>query len=243
MADALLVENLTKHIGGIVLVDELDFVLETGTCLGVVGPNGAGKTSLFNLLDGTFGANRGRILLHGVDITHTARHKRALLGVSRAFQVPQPFPDLTVYENVLTAATFAARKSGRDAARATALVLERTGLSRAKGLLAGGLPLLDRKRLELARALAAEPKLLLLDEIAGGLTEHEVNVLVELVRSLKGRLSIIWIEHVAHALLATCDRIMVLHFGRKVIEGEPNSVMASAEVREIYMGIAVDAPA
>lgn len=157
--------------------------------------------------------------------------------------MPQPFPDLTVFENVLVASTYSAGLKGLEASTSAMEVLDRVGLSNQRNTIAGGLPLLDRKRLELAKALAAKPKLLLLDEIAGGLTEGEVHVLVEFVRSIKPDFAIIWIEHIAHALAATADWLLVLHFGRKITEGEPAQTLASAEVREIYLGIAVDAAA
>ena len=243
MPVVLEVAGLSKRYGEIVVADAVDLSVERGICLGVIGPNGAGKTSLFNLLDGSVRADAGRILLDGREVTRLARHRRARLGIARAYQIPQPFPDLTVFENVLVAATFGAGLAGTRAGLWAMEVLELVGLAARSETVAGGLGLLDRKRLELAKAVAAKPKLLLLDEIAGGLTEQEVLVLVELVRTLKPQHAVIWIEHIAHALAATADRLMVLHFGRKLVEGEPNAILASAEVREIYLGIAVDAAA
>jgi branched-chain amino acid transport system ATP-binding protein len=243
MSDALRVERLNKCYGGIVVADNVDLALQHGTCLGVIGPNGAGKSSMFNLIDGSVRPDAGRILLNGIDITPLSHHRRARRGIARAFQIPQPFPDLTVFENVLIAATFGAGLSGADAGRSAMATLDRTGLADHRHLLAGSLGLLDRKRLELAKAMAAAPKVMLLDEIAGGLTEPEVRLLIELVHSLKQDHAIIWIEHVVHALMATVDAILVLNFGRCVAQGDPRSVMASPEVREIYMGIAVDVAA
>jgi len=237
----LKIEKLCKRYGSITVADQLDLELDSGTCLGVIGPNGAGKSSLFNLLAGSVSADSGTIRLAGRDVTNLPLHRRAWIGIARAFQIPQPFADLTVYENVLVAATFGARLSGRQAQNKAAEVLRITGLMERQDERAGRLSLLFRKRLELARALAVDPKLLLLDEIAAGLTEPEVVQITELVNSLKSRTAIIWIEHIAHALAATCDRIMVMHFGRKLMEGPPSAVMDSAEVKEIYMGIAVDA--
>ena len=243
MSAVLKVEGLNKRYGEIVVADGLNFSVSKGTCLGVIGPNGAGKTSVFNLIDGAVKPDSGHIKLVGEDITSLARHRRARRGIARAYQVPPPFPDLTVFENVLVASTYSAGLQGLQAATAAMAVLDRVGLANQRNTIAGGLPLLDRKRLELAKALAAQPKLLLLDEIAGGLTEGEVHVLVDFVRSIKPDFAIIWIEHIAHALAATADWLMVLHFGKKIIEGEPAQTLASAEVREIYLGIGVDAAA
>ncbi len=243
MTALLTVEGLTRRFGAITVADQIGFTLDSGTCLGVIGPNGAGKTSLFNLLSGSLMPDSGRILLRGRDITGMPVHARARLGIARTFQIPQPFGELTVYENALVAARFAGARSGPAAAHSVREALERTGLARKAQLLAGGLQLLDRKRLELARALAASPGLLLLDEIAGGLTEPEVQQLVALVKELKRTLAVIWIEHIPHALAACADRVMVLHFGKKLMEGPPAEAMASPEVKEIYMGIAVDAVA
>jgi branched-chain amino acid transport system ATP-binding protein len=243
MSIVLKVTNLRKSYGPIVVVDDLFFEVAKGECLGVIGPNGAGKTSLFNVIDGGVAANGGTIELDGEDVTRLPRHKRARKGIARAYQVPQPFPDLTVFENVLVASTFAGGLFGAAAEAAAFDIVQRVGLNERCRDRAGGLRLLDRKRLELAKALAARPKLLLLDEVAGGLTEAEVHVLVDLIKSLKPQYAIIWIEHVAHALAATADRLMALHYGRKLIEGTPDQVLNSPEVRAIYLGIVDDAAA
>ena len=163
------------------------------------------------------------------------------MGIVRAFQIPRPFTQLSVYENVLTAASYGAGLSGLAAQRKAVEVLAVTGLLPLAELAAGHLRLLDRKRLELAKAMASQAKLLLLDEIASGLTEHEVMALVELVAGLKADRAVFWIEHIPHALRAVADRIMVLHFGRKLLDATPAEVMASPLVREIYMGLPADA--
>jgi branched-chain amino acid transport system ATP-binding protein len=241
MEVVLKAERLTKRFGAIVVVDDLSFEVRRGECLGVIGPNGAGKTSLFNVLDGGVRTDSGKVLLANEDVTNLPRHKRTHKGISRAYQIPQPFADLTVFENVLVASTFAAGLSGHAANELASQVIYRVGLKDRQRSMAGGLTLLDRKRLEVAKALAARPKLLLLDEVAGGLTEAEVEVLVELVKAIKPDYAIVWIEHVAHALSATADRLMALHYGRKLVEGSPQTVMESAEVREIYLGVTADA--
>lgn len=240
---SLEVRGLCKAYGQVVVADRIDIDLPVGQCLGVIGPNGAGKSSLFHLLTGTVAADAGHITLDGKALSGLPAHRRARLGVARAFQVPQPFGHLSVFQNVLAAASFAAGLSGEAAASAAQEALERCGLSRATDKLAGALPLLDRKRLEMAKAVAARPRLLLLDEVAGGLTEREVHQMVDLVDELKQRYAVIWIEHIAHALRAVADRIMVLHFGRKLLEDTPAEVMDSAIVREIYMGVPANAAA
>jgi branched-chain amino acid transport system ATP-binding protein len=237
------VRNLGKSFGQVVVADDVSFDLAAGECLGVIGPNGAGKSTLFNLLTGTVAADRGSIRLAGRELAGLPVHQRARLGIARAFQIPQPFSHLTVYENVLAAATFGAALHGDAAAQAALAAIARCGLESHTDKLAGTLPLLDRKRLELAKGLAAAPRLLLLDEVAGGLTEREVQQMVELVRELKASHAVIWIEHIAHALKAVADRLLVLHFGRKLLDGVPQAVLDSAVVCEIYMGMPADAAA
>jgi branched-chain amino acid transport system ATP-binding protein len=234
------VRNLSKRFGQIVVADKIDLSIEIGECIGVIGPNGAGKSSLFGLISGALTADAGTILLSGEDVTRMPVHKRVHRGIGRAFQIPQPFPGLTVYENVLAASSFGAGKSGRQAREDARSVLARTGLADMGDKLAGSLTLLNRKRLELAKALAVDAKLLMLDEIGAGLTEREVARLVETVAGLKQDHAIIWIEHIAHALKSVADRIVVLHFGRKLLDGDPEEVMGSAVVKEIYMGLGVD---
>jgi branched-chain amino acid transport system ATP-binding protein len=242
MTPILAVESLEKRYGVKRVVDKVSFVAATGECLGIIGPNGAGKTTLFNLLDGSVPPNAGTVVLDDVDITGLPQYRRARSGIGRAFQIPRPFVGLTVFENVLAGVMHGADR--RTASRRRALdILEAAGLVDKRDLIAGGLPLLDRKRLELAKAMSVGTRLLLLDEIAGGLTEHEVLQLVDVVNALKRDHAVIWIEHIAHALMAAADRIMVLHFGAKLVEGPPAEVMASAIVQEIYLGISVDVAA
>lgn len=242
MAAILELDNLSKAFGAIVVADDTSFVLPEGQALGIIGPNGAGKTSLFNLVTGTLAPDSGRIVYFGEDITRHAAARRCRAGMARSFQVPQPFGGLSVFENAMVAATQGAGLGGSSAHRHCLDVLGSTGLLDKANQLAGTLTLLDRKRLELTRALCAKPKLLLLDEIAGGLTEAECVSLVETIRNIHSSgISIVWIEHVVHALLEIVDRLIVIDFGRLIADGEPHAIMASSEVQEIYLGIEVDA--
>lgn len=239
----LAVEGLCKSYGEIVVADNVGFHLGQAECIGVIGPNGAGKSSLFNLLAGAATPDRGSIQLLGVEIAGVSAYRRARMGIARAFQIPQPFPRLSVFENVLAAASFGAGLKGDEAGEAAMAALARTNLTRHWQAMAGVLPLLDRKRLEVAKGIAGRPKLLLLDEVAGGLTEREVREMIELVRELKSTYAVIWIEHIPHALKAVADRIMVLHFGKKLLDDTPQAVIDSPIVREIYMGMPADADA
>jgi branched-chain amino acid transport system ATP-binding protein len=234
----LQLENLSKAFGSIVVADRVDLAVEEGAALGIIGPNGAGKTSLFNLVTGALRPDAGIVRLAGRDITALPPEARARDGIARSFQVPQPFANLTVFENLLVGATHAGNRSESEVVERCGTILESTGLLGLANRPAGTLTLLERKRLELAKALATRPRLLLLDEIAGGLTEPECNQLVAAIRDIRSAgVTIVWIEHVVHALLAVVDRLFVLNFGRKIAEGEPRAVMASQEVREIYLGI------
>jgi len=233
--------GVSKSYGALKVTDEVSFSLNKGEALGIIGPNGAGKTTLFNLITGNVRADRGQVMFNGRDVTNVSAAQRCHLGMGRSHQVPHPFGGMTVFENVLVGATFGAGHSERDGTPVAMDALQRTGLLAKANRLAGSLPLLDRKRLELARALATEPDLLLLDEIAGGLTEHEVAALIESIQEIRASgTSIIWIEHIVHALLAVVDRLMVIDFGRLLMQGVPTEVMASSEVQEIYLGIAVE---
>ncbi len=234
-------ESVSRSFGSLKVTDGLTLAVAPGEALGIIGPNGAGKTTLMNLIAGDLPLDAGTIRFDGRDITQLRAPQRCRAGIARSYQIPQPFVGLTVLENVLVGAVFSAGH-GERAARPLALrALERTGLAAKANRLAGSLPLLDRKRLELARALATEPKLLLLDEIAGGLTEHEVHELLDTIRTIRAEgVTIVWIEHIVHALLAIVDRLVALDFGRMITQGEPHAVMADPAVREIYMGIEVE---
>ncbi len=242
MTAILQLDGLSKAFGAITVADDLTYDLAAGEALGIIGPNGAGKTTMFNLITGTLPSDGGRILFQGQDVTRHAAAKRCRAGMARSFQVPQPFSGLSVFENAMIAATQAAGLRGRVAEGKCLEVLEQTALLDKANKTAGSLTLLDRKRLELTRALCANPKLLMLDEIAGGLTEAECVSLIQTIKDIHATgVSIIWIEHVVHALLAVVDRLIVIDFGRKIAEGEPAAIMASPEVQEIYLGIEADA--
>lgn len=231
-------DNVSKRYGALQVTDAVSIAVGAGEALGIIGPNGAGKTTIFNLIAGTVLPDSGSIRFDGSDVTRVPARERCHRGVGRSFQIPHPFVGMTTYENVLTGATFGGRVTEKAGAARAVEVLELTGLARKANVLAGGLTLLERKRLEMARALASSPKLLLLDEIAGGLTEPECVELVAAIKSVRAQgVSIIWIEHVVHALLAVVDRIAVIDFGRKIAEGDPAETMASPQVAAIYMGI------
>ena len=242
MPPILELDGLKKSFGAIVVADDLSFNLSQGEALGIIGPNGAGKTTTFNLITGALAPNAGKIRFQGSDITSHSAARRSRSGIARSVQVPQPFSGMTVFENAMVAATQAAGLSGHKAEQFALNILDKTELLSKANQTAGSLTLLDRKRLELSRALCTKPKLLLLDEIAGGLTESECTALVNTIKDVHASgVSIIWIEHVVHALLAVVDRLIVIDFGRKIAEGNPSTIMKSPEVEEIYLGIAVDA--
>ena len=234
----LQLQNLFKSFGSVVVADGIDLAIDANAAVGIIGPNGAGKTSLFNLIGGALRPDRGAIRLDGRDITAAPAPARARAGIARSFQIPQPFANLTVFENLLVGATHGRNRSEAEVVEPCGAILERTRLLPLANRRAGTLTLLERKRLELARALAAEPRVLLLDEIAGGLTENECNELIAAIRDVRATgVTVVWIEHVVHALVAVVDRLLVLNFGRMIADGEPEAVIASHEVREIYLGI------
>jgi branched-chain amino acid transport system ATP-binding protein len=232
------VKSVSKAFGMIVVASDIDLSLARGEALGIIGPNGAGKSTLFNLVTGMLRPDRGSILLEGQDITGLPPEQRCRAGIGRSFQIPLPFEHLSVFENLAVAALFGGGMSQAEAVQVCGETLALTGLEPKANIRAGSLSLLDRKRLELARALATRPRILLLDEIAGGLTDAECQILIETIRTIHARdVSIIWIEHVVHALLAVVSRLVVLDFGRIVAQGEPSEVMRSNEVQTIYMGV------
>jgi len=238
----LKLDNVSKAFGAVKVADALSYEVTAGEALGVIGPNGAGKTSMFNLITGTLTPNQGHVFFDGQNVTSFNAARRSRAGMARSFQVPQPFSGMTVFENAMIAATQAAGLSGQEAEQLCLDVLKQTELLDQANTQAGSLTLLGRKRLEMTRALCTRPKLLMLDEIAGGLTEGECTALIQTIKEIHARgVTIIWIEHVVHALLAVVDRLIVIDFGKKIAEGEPSAIMESPEVQEIYLGIEADA--
>ena len=237
MSDILEVKSVTKTFGHLRAVDALSFEVREGEILGVMGPNGAGKTTVFNLLTGVYKPDGGSIRFKGREMTHDSPAKRCQRGIGRTYQIPRPFDKLTVFENLLVGAVHGGKLSERRGREKVYEILELIGLYSLKDALAGGLPLLDRKTLELGRALATQPELILLDEIAGGLTEKEAGEVLGIVRKIweKG-VTIVWIEHILMMMSEGADRLLVLSEGRWLQCGDPKEVMNSKEVLECYLG-------
>jgi branched-chain amino acid transport system ATP-binding protein len=242
MPGALLeVRDVSKRYGSLTVTNNVSLVVEPGEVLGILGPNGAGKTTLFNIISGDVAPDTGSVLFDGRDVTKLRPHERCRRGIGRSYQIAKPFGGLSVFENVLVAALFGGRRSDREANAVCVDVLELTGLMPKANRLAGTLTLLDRKRLEFARALGTGPKVLLLDEIAGGLTDHEAQEVVATIGAIRQRgIAIVWIEHVVHALLAVATRAIVLDAGATIAQGEPHAVINSPNVQRVYMGVDVD---
>jgi branched-chain amino acid transport system ATP-binding protein len=235
-------DHVTKRFGRVVIAEDLSLSVGAGDIVGIVGPNGAGKTSLFGLISGDLAPGGGEIRFAGRAINRLDAAARCRLGVGRTYQVPRPFADMTVFENLLVAAQQGGGLRRRASYAAAAQALDRTGMSGQANVPAERLGLLQRKRLELARALATQPTLLLLDEVAGGLTDPEVAQLVEIVRGVHADgTAVIWIEHVVRALTAVVDRLICLAGGAFVGDGEPAAVLADPAVREVFLGTDVTA--
>lgn len=237
MTALLAVNGLCKSFGALEVAQNVSFSVEEGEILGVIGPNGAGKTTLFSLLAGNLTPSAGRIEFQGTDITEYPLHERARLGLGRTYQIPRPFTHMTVADNLRVAARFGGAMNEADAQSWIGKVLAMTGLRSEAGTLAGRLPLLMRKRHELARAMAIRPKLLLVDEVAAGLTDQEVNVFIELIGAIRRTgVTIIWIEHVMKTMLTATDRLIALEAGRILAIGQPQEVISRPEVRKVYLG-------
>ena len=236
----LALHAVSKSYGALKVTDNISLSVAQGETLGILGPNGAGKTTLFNLISGDTKVDSGRVVFKGDDMTAVPPHLRCRSGIGRSYQVPQPFSNMSVFENLVTAACFGGGETETQAWETAFEVLQQTGLIAFANQAAGSLTLLNRKRLELARALATRPELLLLDEIAGGLTEHEAQELVEELKRIKSTgVTMIWIEHVVHALLSVADRLFVVNFGQELAQGLPHEVMNDPEVKRVYMGMEV----
>lgn len=238
MGNILTFEHVDAGYGRVQILHDLSFSVEEGEVYGVIGPNGCGKTTMFNALIGLIVPNHGKITFDGHDITKMKPNDRCMMGIGRTYQVPRPFEGMSVYENVLVAAVHGAKHSEKSGRGVALEALKLTGLYDKREIRAGELTLLDRKRMEIARALGTEPKLLLLDEVAAGLTEAEVQDVIKMVADLKAaKYSIIWIEHVIQTMVEATDHLMCMETGHELIIGEPRSVMSSKEVEAVYLGV------
>jgi branched-chain amino acid transport system ATP-binding protein len=236
-APMLAAHGVGKQFGALVVLDDVALEVGRGAAIGIVGPNGAGKTTLLDILAGAQTANSGTVTFQGQDVTRLGATARCRLGIGRTHQVPRPFGDMTVFENVLVGTTTGGALRGSDSRDRAVAVLETTGLLHLGNRRAATLGLLDRKRLEMARALATDPVVLLLDEIAGGLTEEETQVLVKSIQDLRaGGLAIVWIEHVVHALVQVAEQLVCMSAGRVIAQGSPDAVMNDPAVIEAYLG-------
>lgn len=231
------ISNLSRRFGGVRVIESLSLTVGDAEIVGLLGPNGAGKSTLFNLIAGVLAPSGGSIAFEGHDISRFKVWTRRRRGIGRTYQVPKPFGHMSVFENVLVGAVHGAGLSIRTARDAALDTLALTGLGGHASKPAGALSLLDLKRLELARAIASRPKLLLLDEIAGGLTEGECDALLTILSQVHERgVTIVWVEHVLHALKRLATRLAVLHGGRILAQGSPEAILSDPRVKEIYLG-------
>ena len=225
MSNLLTLTNLSKSFGSLKVIEDFSMNLNDGEALGIIGPNGAGKSTLFNLITGSLRSDKGTIIFEGNDLTGMPAHVRCRAGIGRSYQIPHPFGGMTVFENLLVGAAFGGGKKEVESYGNCIELLERTGLIRKANILAGSLTLLERKRLEMA----------------GGLTEYEVKELIETISEIHAQgISIIWIEHIVHALMSVVDRLVVINFGQKLDDGDPEVVFNSPKVQKVYMGISIE---
>ena len=233
------IEKLTKSFGGLRAVSDLDMVVKRGEILGVIGPNGSGKTTLFNLISGLIKPDAGRITLENKNITGASPHLICKSGIARTFQIVKPFKEMTVLKNVMVGRAYGSQpvKNMKQIQSEAEELLRFTGLARKESIVAEKLSLIDRKRLELTRALATKPKLLLLDEVMAGLNPAEIEEAVSLVQQLRDSgITVIIIEHVMRVVLGMSDRVVVLHIGRKIAEGTPKEIANDEHVIKVYLG-------
>jgi branched-chain amino acid transport system ATP-binding protein len=236
-APILAAAGIRRRFGALVVLDGVDFAVGAGDAIGIVGPNGAGKTTLLNVLSGSLRPSEGTVAFRGTDVTRAGVSKRCRLGIGRAHQVPKPFGDLTVFENVFVGCATGAGLRGAAANARCVEVLELCGLVDVANRRAESLGLLDRKKLELARALGTGPVVLLLDEIGAGLTDAEADSLVGTIRDVRSRgVAIVWIEHIVHVLVQVVERLVCLDAGKVIADGAPDAVMRDAAVVDAYIG-------
>jgi branched-chain amino acid transport system ATP-binding protein len=229
--------GLGKRFGALVVLSEVDFALRDGEAVGIVGPNGAGKTTLLNVLSGAYPPSAGRIAFRGEDISGLDAAARCRLGIARSHQIPRPFGGMTVFENLLVAARAGGALHGRAAELRCLAALDECAMLPLANRRGETLGLLDRKRLELARALATGPSVLLLDEIGGGLTDGEAADLVKIIQAIHGRgIAVVWIEHIVHILVQVVQRLVCMDAGRVIAEGAPEAVLRDAAVIDAYLG-------
>src|SRR5262245_11908559 len=239
MEPILAAVGVRKRFGALPVLDGVDFAVGDREAVGIVGPNGAGKTTLLNVLAGSLRPTAGRVQLAGADVTRLGAAERCRHGIGRAYQVPRPFVGMTVFENVFVGAAAGGRRRGSEAYERSIDALALCGLADRANRRAETLGLLDRKRLELARALATDPRVLLLDEIGGGLTDAEAVDLVATINELRARgIAVVWIEHIVHVLVQVVDRLVCMDAGRVIADGDPQEVMRDARVVDAYLGTA-----
>jgi branched-chain amino acid transport system ATP-binding protein len=238
--ELLRLDNVTKKFGGLVAVNKVSFTVEKGEAIGIVGPNGSGKTTLYNLINGVYAPDEGRIYFDGKDITNLPTHARAPLGMARTFQIPRPFGGATTRENVAVGAMFGYAKASVDEALEIAdEYLRMVGIYDKRDVEAAKLTPLEKRLMEVARALAMKPKLLLLDEVMAGMNPSDIDKLIELLKRVKEEedISIVsMVEHLMHAITKFAERVIVMHQGEKLLEGPTMEVLNHPKVIEIYLG-------
>ncbi len=233
----LRVEGITKRFGGFTALDNISVDIAKGERFGLIGPNGSGKTTLINIISGAFGADTGKIFLQSSDITTVAAHQRTRRGIARSFQIPRPFRSMTVIENLMVAQDFAAAGAANKTRDHAHSILLRMGLGNQAETSAGSLSQVELRKMELARAMAAQPQLLVSDEAMAGLSSGEVDEVLDLLLGLSADgITIIMIEHIMHAVMRFSQRVMCLEAGRIIALGDPKDVMANARVQEAYLG-------
>lgn len=237
----LTVERLSRFFGNVTAVQDLSFELRQGEILGVIGPNGAGKTTLFNLIAGHIKPHQGKITFKGTDVTYAQAFEKCRMGIARTCQIPRPFSNMTVLENLLVGAVYGAGLGNRQARERCGEILAKTGMASKRSALAGSLTLLDRKRLELTKALSTNPALLLIDEVAGGLAESEVEDVLSIIHALRDSgVTVLWVEHIMMAMKKGPDRLLVMNAGRELFCGTPEEAFESPEVQRVYLGTEED---